>query len=152
MNQGNAHIWIERFRDTGSQNLDRLVLVVDGVEVFSCVALELSWMLNMRNVSCIPCGTYPVMNRENKRFGKHLHVMNVPSRSLILIHALNVFKESEGCIGVGSKFSFVNTDNEYDVVNSRLTLNKILELIPDDYKIQLTVVDHDQKQVAYTHV
>ncbi|MEP2447399.1 MAG: DUF5675 family protein [Balneola sp.] len=152
MIQGNAHIWLQRFRDTGKQTLGNLVLVVDGVEVFTCVALELSWMLNQPNVSCIAPDTYPVEKRENDRFGKHLHVKDVPDRTWILFHALNVFKESEGCIGVGKRFKFLDKDNEYDITNSRLTLNKILDLIPDGYEIKLTVLDHDEKQIAYNYV
>ncbi|MBZ5857588.1 DUF5675 family protein [Flavihumibacter profundi] len=67
--------------------------------IFLCFTIELPWRKNQRNISCIPEGRYPLAIRFSKRHRMHLQVMNVPERSLILIHkANNALKELAGCI------------------------------------------------------
>lgn len=62
-------------------------------------AIELSWKDNQRNVSCIPEGEYELKARYSKRFGHHLHIVDVKRRSLILLHPANNAKhELRGCI------------------------------------------------------
>jgi len=64
-----------------------------------CYTIELPWKKNQQQVSCIPEGSYLVLKRYSKRFGWHLHVQDVPGRSMILIHpANNAKKELRGCI------------------------------------------------------
>ena len=47
-------------------------------------AIELPWLNNQRNVSCIPEGEYELKARFSERFKHHLQVMDVQKRSLIL--------------------------------------------------------------------
>ena len=64
-----------------------------------CYTLELPWRNNQFRVSCIPEGRYQLSKRFSDRFQWHFEVLNVPARSLILIHpANNAFKELQGCI------------------------------------------------------
>jgi len=64
-----------------------------------CYAIELPWRENVRNISCIPEGTYRLAKRYSKRFGWHILIRDVPMRSAILIHpANNAKKELRGCI------------------------------------------------------
>lgn len=64
-----------------------------------CHTIELPWKANQRSVSCIPEGEYDLKLRYSKRFKWHLHLMDVPSRELILFHpANNALKELKGCI------------------------------------------------------
>ncbi|MEQ8472547.1 MAG: DUF5675 family protein [Marinoscillum sp.] len=68
-------------------------------EFLACYTIELPWLQNRRNVSCIPEGTYHILKRHTKERGDHLHVIDVPGRSGILIHpANNALKELKGCI------------------------------------------------------
>ncbi|HCS20727.1 MAG TPA: hypothetical protein DIW47_09240 [Bacteroidetes bacterium] len=61
--------------------------------------IELPWRCNLKSVSCIPEGSYPLGIRITEARGKHLEVMNVRNRSHILFHAGNeVFKDLRGCI------------------------------------------------------
>jgi hypothetical protein len=96
-------------------------LLVDGM--FVCFTIELPWLSNHRRVSCIPEGRYPIRKRFSYKRDWHLEVLEVPERSLILIHPANdALKELQGCIapvslitghGKGSSsrkaFSVVNT-------------------------------------------
>jgi hypothetical protein len=83
-----------------------------------CHSVELSWLNNQRNVSCIPEGRYELRRRFTDKRKHHLEVMNVPGRKGILIHpANNAKKELLGCIapvveliapGRGSQSRFAN--------------------------------------------
>jgi hypothetical protein len=61
--------------------------------------IELPWLQNIRNKSCIPEGSYILKARFSEKFKHHLVLENVDHRSLILIHAANNAKEElRGCI------------------------------------------------------
>lgn len=75
-------------------------------DVLVCYAIELPWRENVRNISCIPEGTYPLAKRYSKRFGWHILVRDVPMRSAILFHpANNAEKELRGCIAPVSELT-----------------------------------------------
>jgi hypothetical protein len=64
-----------------------------------CHTIELPWLENMRNVSCIPDGRYVLQKRFSVKRGEHLEVMGVPDRSAILIHPANyALEQLRGCI------------------------------------------------------
>ena len=52
--------------------------------------LELTWKDNKKSVSCIPKGVYEARKRSGDESGKykyqHIEILDVPDRSLILIH------------------------------------------------------------------
>jgi hypothetical protein len=61
--------------------------------------IELPWLENIRNKSCVPEGTYFLKARFSKKFKHHLVLENVYHRTLILIHPANHAKEElRGCI------------------------------------------------------
>lgn len=76
-----------------------------------CVTLELPWVNNERNVSCIPEGTYPLFKRRDAvtHVGQKekitYELLNVPGRSGILFHAGNSVKDTQGCILLGCNFN-----------------------------------------------
>jgi hypothetical protein len=119
-----------RLRDDGVQTLGALV-IYDGVDkVFECVTLELPWKGNKTNVSCIPKGVYNVVHRESTKYGDHLHIEDVNDRSYILIHVANYVSQLKGCIALGKRFADINGDDALDVVSSRNTLKKLVDIIP----------------------
>lgn len=64
-----------------------------------CNTIELPWLHNSRKVSCIPEGMYVLKKRFSKKFGWHIHLVDVPGRQFILIHPANdAKKELLGCI------------------------------------------------------
>jgi hypothetical protein len=72
-------------------------LMIEGQLV--CHTIELPWLQNRRNVSCIPEGTYQLRKRYTQERGTHLIVEDVPSRTGILLHpANNALNELRGCI------------------------------------------------------
>ena len=79
-------------------------LHIDGK--LKCFSIELPWHNNERKVSCIPEGTYHLEKHVSDHLGNCLHVLNVPNRSDILIHAANnAVRELLGCIAPVTKLT-----------------------------------------------
>ena len=124
--------YIPRLRDDGTETLGTLIIYDELKKVFDCKTLELPWKSNKRNVSCIPKGVYHVVHRNSKKYGDHLHIEDVPGRDYILIHAANYVRQLEGCIAVGSTHADIDMDGITDVTSSRVTLKKLIEIVPID--------------------
>lgn len=94
-----------------------------------CYSIELPWRNNQQQVSCIPEGSYPILKRYSKRFGWHLHLQNVPGRSMILIHpANNAIKELRGCIAPVTRITGegMGSDSAKALQKLMLLVNKAL--------------------------
>ncbi|NIJ45151.1 hypothetical protein FHR24_001590 [Wenyingzhuangia heitensis] len=84
--------------------------------------IELPWLENRRNVSCIPEGAYILKARYSQKFGHHLILENVKNRTLILIHPANdALKELRGCIAPVTCLSGIGKGT-----SSRSLLNKLV--------------------------
>jgi hypothetical protein len=69
-----------------------------------CYTIELPWLANQRRISCIPEGEYILQKRFSLKFKWHFLLIDVPGRSLILIHSANDAKlELLGCIAPVTK-------------------------------------------------
>ncbi|QXP53818.1 DUF5675 family protein [Cellulophaga sp. HaHa_2_1] len=87
-------------------------------------AIELPWLNNQRNVSCIPEGEYELKARYSSKFGHHLHILDVKGRSLILLHpANNAKRELRGCIAPVTQLTGIGKGN-----NSKPLLQKLVSL------------------------
>lgn len=91
-----------------------------------CVTLELPWLENKRNISCIPEGVYYC-----EKGLKYVRVNGVNNRSGILIHSGNTIADSSGCILVGQQFSALG------IINSKYALEDLLKAVPDTFKIEI---------------
>lgn len=96
---------------------------------FECHTLELPWLDNQSNVSCIPDGDYICKYTPSMRLSKvaghevrTYEVLNVPNRAGIRIHSANFFRQLLGCIALGEKVEDVDIDGEGDVTESRKTV------------------------------
>ena len=101
---------------------------------FDCYTLERPWRDNEVNVSAIPDGTYTAKRRHSEKYGHHWILEDVPGRSLILIHIGNYPKDSKGCILVGTYAG----DGRPAVWQSRVTMNKLRVLLPDEFEIVIS--------------
>ena len=98
---------------------------------FQCMTLELPWLNNAKNVSCIPAGTYRYNFRLSPKNGPVLELKAVKDRTYIQIHAGNFTSQIEGCILVGDGLKDINSDSITDVTNSKTTLKKLLDIAGD---------------------
>lgn len=109
-------------------------LYLDGVYI--CETLENPWKDNRQRESCIPAGTYRVVFRNEKTSQfkyKHLHVLQVPGRSLILVHIGNTAADTLGCILTGLRRG-INRVND-----SAIAFNKLMELLEGSAEMELTI-------------
>lgn len=98
------------------------ILMQNGLAL--CHTIELPWKDNQPKISCVPEGTYQLAKRYSAKFGWHLQLMNVPGRSLILIHSANdAQRELLGCIAPVSTLTGIGKGN-----SSRIVLKKLLAL------------------------
>lgn len=104
---------------------------------FRCKTLELPWIDNKQNVSCIPVGSYTVKKHISPTFKDCLKVQDVPDRTHILIHAGNFYTDIKGCILVGEEFLDINNDGNMDVVDSKRTLRALLSILPDQFEMEV---------------
>lgn len=122
------------------QTCGRFILLDDeGHVVFQSVSLELPWLENIQNQSCIPTGVYTVSKVNSPKFGSVLKIHQVPGRSQILIHPGNYTSEIKGCVLLGEHFADINNDQITDVTNSRSTISRLNE-IADGFELNIIQV------------
>jgi len=141
---------IKRLKDNGVQTIGELSIFEDGVKIFSCKTLELPWKDNQRSISCIPEGKYPLVHRQSKKYGDHLHIRKVPGRYYILMHSANYFHQLKGCIAVGREFMHIDDDKQIDINASRDTLRDIVYMLERGVEHTLIIKDQikmDKKQL-----
>ena len=111
------------------------MMSVDG---FNCFTLELPWLDNQKNISCIPAGIYDYFIRysPSKKMDV-LQLKDVENREYIQIHAGNYTSQILGCILVGDGIKYLNRDNIPDVTNSGATLKNVLIHAGDSGKIKI---------------
>jgi hypothetical protein len=103
--------------------------------VFSCKTLELPYLENHKDISCIPPGEYKCEQITLKKFGLCFLVKNVPNRSGILFHSGNYTKDTEGCILPGLRFVDINLDGNIDVFDSTKALGMMLHILPSKFQL-----------------
>ena len=145
----NVRILIKRRYEEHQTKGDFIVFGHNKGVGFKCKSLELKWLNNQRQVSCIPEGLYDCVIRRSQKYGRHIHITGVPNRDLILIHPANYAgslnpssKKSDllGCVAVGSKYTDLNKDGICDIVESKTTFEKVMSFFPNDeekFKIQI---------------
>ena len=114
---------------------------------FTCKALELPWMDNERNVSCIPEGFYDVVPRSSAKYSDHLHIKDVDGRSLILIHWGNYagsvnprtgHSDIRGCVLVGKDHIDIDGDGIKDITSSKNTFKELMRVAPNGFVLEIT--------------
>ncbi|PPK92774.1 hypothetical protein LY01_02860 [Nonlabens xylanidelens] len=92
--------------------------------LFLGFAIELPWLNNQRNVSCIAEGVYELKARYSAKFKHHLYIVDVKGRSLILLHSANNAKrELRGCIAPVTQLTGIGKG-----INSKPLLQKLVSL------------------------
>ncbi len=98
-----------------------------------CVALELPWLDNQPNSSCIPTGEYSVQQFQSPEHGQVWEIMNVPGRSAILIHEGNFPQNSLGCVLCAQSFS----GQSAAIYNSDVTIELLRNILPAQFTLTI---------------
>jgi hypothetical protein len=100
-----------------------------------CYTIELPWLDNRPNASCVPEGRYRLLLRQSEKFSNHLWLQDVPDRSLILIHpANNAARELRGCIAPVSALTGKGIGE-----NSRPAMRKLMKALQPAFELEQEV-------------
>lgn len=98
--------------------------------------IELPWLNNKENKSCIPEGTYLVEPYRSEKFKSHPNVWrvcDVLDREHVSIHVANMTEELKGCIAIGLSSGYMRepmTGKKVKAVtNSAMALREIKQVI-----------------------
>ena len=93
--------------------------------------LELPWLDNQKNISCIPTGEYNYIKRVSPGKGYEvIELVDVPDRAYIQIHLGDYTRQIEGCILPGTGLKDIDRDGVIDVTNSEEAFNQIMNHAP----------------------
>ena len=128
-----------------------LVIFDEDTAVLSVKTLELPYLENHKNISCIPEGEYSCQRITHRKYGICWIVLDVPGRSGIIFHAGNFASEriiferaiergirkidTLGCILPGLRHYDLNDDGNLDVADSTMAMNAMRAILPDKFKL-----------------
>lgn len=124
-----------------NETLGTLMVMEGERPLYKCKTIELPYNGNQHNTSCIPEGVYEVIKYNSEKRGECFRLLDVPDRSDILIHIGNYAAGNKidtlGCILPGAYFVDLNNDGNIDVAMSTKTMNELLVLLPDSFKLYI---------------
>lgn len=102
---------------------------------FTCKGLEPQKNNNVSGNSCILEDTYLVTKELDspKHHYPHFRVEDKHGRVSVLWHIGNYRRNSEACYLPGDSFGDRDGDGLVDVLNSKTTLEKLLDILPDKF-------------------
>jgi len=129
-------IHLIRHKSDAKQTLGAFI-AESGAELFVCKTLELPWLDNKNDVSCIPGESdylckwtrSPKMSIERGTDFFTYEIMGVPFRTGIRIHSANYFFQLLGCVALGEAHKDLNIDGQLDIIHSGATIaafNKLM--------------------------
>lgn len=92
--------------------------------------IELPYLDNRRNVSCIPAGIYAFSKIVRPDGSEAIEIMNVPNRTYILMHSGNFMKHTEGCILPNISYGYTKDTRTPYGITSRLQVKQLLRALP----------------------
>lgn len=115
------------------------LLVLDGDKVLhKMYTIELPYLNNQKQISCIPAGEYKCVKRVSAKYGHHWHVLDVENRSLILIHSGNTHSDTLGCILPAMDLKDINNDGAEDGIRSKEAMNILRKTLPDEFTLSIS--------------
>ncbi len=140
------HFVVLRFRHVpGKAMYSDLHVFKNEKHVYHCKGLELPWMDNKPQESCIPAGTYQIDLEFSPAFKMKLwEIKNVPNRAETKIHTANYVHQLRGCIAPGEKHIDINADGVDDVNFSEKHLSSLMKAVAyqtNPTRGKITIVD-----------
>jgi hypothetical protein len=129
-------------RSYGEKQTTGCLYIFDGDRAVANVkSLELPYLNNQHDISCIPEGVYECELIYHKKFGVCYLLKDVPDREDIIIHIFNYAAgkkvETRGCIGPGLRFVDINQDGNLDLQDSTKAMNLLRSVLPTKFKIYI---------------
>lgn len=146
--------YVEIIREYEPKQTKGLVCVYDSPKkeklLFQCKSLELAWLNNKPQVSCIPAGEYKCTWYKSPRISQkandkyklqhgvypspllevyHYLINYVLGRAGCLFHSVNYSRDLRGCVGLGSLFKDIDLDGQMDIIHSGDTIKAFESLM-----------------------
>ena len=118
------------------------LIVFDGDdELYRCKCLELPWLNNERNISCIPEGTYNVIKYSDTKHKDCFWIQDVKDRDGILIHmgnfATGVKIDTKGCLLPCTEFIEIDGNGSLDGFRPDVALLGLNKYLPSKFKMTI---------------
>lgn len=132
---------LHRYNQDIIQSLSICTIIdCDNNPLFTSIALERGWLGNRTDVSCIPSGTYEVVLEWSDKFQTKLwEVKGVPNRTECKFHSANYWNQLNGCISLGRRPRFLNSDRYLDVTGSKNTMKDFHRVLKNETKFTLVI-------------
>ena len=104
-----------------------------------CVTLEPSDQLNREFASSIPAQQYWAKKHYSPVFHHTYRILDVPGRSDVLFHPLNIVEDTEGCIGLAQYWGKLYGDRA--VLNSGRTFREFMVAMEPYEVFHLTITE-----------
>lgn len=125
---------------TNKQTLGKGKVIDDnGRLVFSFETLELPWLNNQHDISCIPLGEYKCTKIAATHNIPYEHISIITSRQGICIHSANYYTQLRGCIAVGKERIDINNDGVKDVTESMNTFKQLMMVTEETFDLIINV-------------
>ena len=115
---------------------------------FECYTLELPWVENKRNVSCIPAGLYVIKRDTFKGRYENFKLLNVRDRDAIEMHRANKITQLLGCIALGNELAF-STERSIFLNQSQRALDAFMETMSDSDEAALHIRENVTTSYKY---
>lgn len=106
-------------------------------ELYKCRCVELPWLNNKKNMSCIPDGVYECIKISTKKHPNSFLIKDVPNRSAIMIHIANFTYDLAGCQAAGLQFKDIDSNGIIDVSGSKIAMQSLNHFLPDKFNIYI---------------
>ena len=101
------------------------------------LTLELPWINNQVNISCIPARRYLCKRVVSPKFAVTYEITNVKGRAGILFHRGNTVQDSKGCVILGEAFEpIAGVDG---ITQSGHAFNEFMNMLEDDDYFYLNI-------------
>jgi hypothetical protein len=131
---------ISRYSKEEDQSIGNMFLLDDnGSVTHAWKSLELPWLNNQKNISCIPEGLYTGVLHRSPKFGLCIWIKDVPGRSEILIHIGNFNRDILGCVVIGMDILDIDGDGSIDVRDSGDAMDELLAAIEYEGLTQIPI-------------
>jgi hypothetical protein len=122
-----------------AETLGTYIVMDDNVELYRCCCIELPWLNNQNNISCIPGGIYDAEKFNSVEHPNTILIKNVMGRTGILIHKGNFATgkqvDTQGCQIPGLSFVDIDGNGTLDVAGSDIAMRALNYFLPDKFKI-----------------
>jgi hypothetical protein len=137
------YLKIYRREHRNRQTLGELYIIDEETDriLFQSRTLELPYIDNKTDISCVPVGRYKCKLEYSGKFKKLLwELKDVPNRTECKFHSANYFHQLNGCIALGDIFADIDGDGWRDVLNSTETMVKFHNILKDLKEVDLYIM------------